>query len=193
MTRHAVHNGYADNTLVWDLTTPPSPVTGTGTAAYDVTVSGITGGPTSTYSSIRCGCSTRGSRPTSPGARTGGVRTTTGILFSTDTVRRNAGKVRVTLLLKAADGSRPAGTVGLWSNGRKIGSYTIRADDLGTKVVTLGPFRKAGVRKVYAAFQGDTVVPPLAVAHEDVHGALTPRVEPDTLFEQMFETDALLL
>ena len=82
------------------------------------------------------------------------MRTTTGILFSTGTVRRNAGKVSVTLLLKAADGTHPTGTVGLWSNGRKIGSYTVRAGDAGTKVVTLGPFRKAGVRKVYAALQG---------------------------------------
>ncbi len=156
LTRHAVRNGYADNTLVWDLATPPSPVTGTGTATYDVSVSGITGGPSASYSyQVRLFDPQVATDEPAPSTRpAAAVRTTTGILFSSTTARRNSSRITVTMLLKAADGTHPTGTVALWSNGRRIGSYQVRAGDDGTKVVTLGPFRKAGVRKVYAAYQG---------------------------------------
>ncbi len=150
LTRREVHTGYADNTLVWDLATPPSAVTGTGDATYDVMVSGITGGPASTYS-----YQVRLFDPlVAADEPAAAVRTTTGILLSSSTARLNSSKVTVTMLLKAADGTHPTGSVGLWSNGTRIGSYTFRAADAGTKVVTLGPFRRAGVRNVYAAFQG---------------------------------------
>jgi hypothetical protein len=49
VTRRAVANGYGDNTLVWDLRTPPAPVVGVANPTYTVKVSGIKGGSTSTY------------------------------------------------------------------------------------------------------------------------------------------------
>ena len=151
LTKRPVANGYADNTLVWDLGTPPAPVTGTGDATYTVRVTGITGGPTSSYAySVRLFDPTDDGDAPEPAA----VHTTTGILFSTTTARRNSTRVKVTMLLKAADGTHPTGTVGLWSNGTRIGSYALRTEDAGSKVVTLGPFRKAGIRRVYAAYQG---------------------------------------
>lgn len=50
LTRRPVATGYADNTLVWDLRTPPPAAHGVAAAAYGVTVSGIRGGRTSSYS-----------------------------------------------------------------------------------------------------------------------------------------------
>ena len=148
-TKRAVQNGYGDNTLVWDLATPPEPVVGTGEAAYDVTVSGITGGPSSSYT-----YRVRLFDPTVDVETSGPVRTTTGVLLSRTTARRNSTRIRVTMLVKAADGTQPTGTVALWSNGRRVGSYPVSAGDAGTRVVTLGPFRRAGVRKVYAVYRG---------------------------------------
>ncbi|MGI9156543.1 MAG: hypothetical protein ACR2FG_07895 [Marmoricola sp.] len=50
LTRRPVATGYADNTLVWDLRTPPAAVHGVAAPAYRVTVSGIKGAPTTSYS-----------------------------------------------------------------------------------------------------------------------------------------------
>jgi hypothetical protein len=49
LTRRAVASGYADNTLVWDLRTPPPVVHGVAAPTYTVKVTGIRGGPSSTY------------------------------------------------------------------------------------------------------------------------------------------------
>ena len=50
LTKRAVATGYANNTLVWDLRTPPPAVQGTSSPTYTVKVSGIRGGSSTTYS-----------------------------------------------------------------------------------------------------------------------------------------------
>ena len=107
-TKRAVQNGYGDNTLVWDLATPPEPVVGTDEAAYDVTVSGITGGPSSSYT-----YRVRLFDPTVDVETSAPVRTTTGILLSRTTARRKSTRIKVTMLVKARRRHPPDGHRGV--------------------------------------------------------------------------------
>jgi hypothetical protein len=156
LTRRPVATGYGDNTLVWDLRTPPPPVIGVAAPAYTVKVTGIKGGASSTYSyRVQLFDPTVAvETPTvAPPAQV--VSTTTRLKLSTLSAHVGSTRVKVTMTTTAANGSYPAGTLVLWRGGSRYGSYSLSAADQGVRTVTLTPFGTKGQRAVYVAFQAN--------------------------------------
>lgn len=159
VTRKAIANGYGDNTLVWDLKTPPAAVTGTGTSTYNVKVSGIKGGSSSTYSyQVKLFDPTLDAPAAKPPTTIAAspVATSSGIRLSSSTAKRRSTRVTVTITTTASDTSRPAGTLALWVAGRHYGDYSITKADNGTRKVRLKAFTTSGAKKVYVAFKANT-------------------------------------
>ncbi|MGN6250992.1 MAG: CAP domain-containing protein [Marmoricola sp.] len=151
--------GYADNTLVWQLATPPA-ATGATAHTYDVTVRGIAGARTSTYSySVRLFDPTWSdpawSSPVVP-ASTAGTPTRTAVRWGTAMrVRPASHRVRLhhrpRLAVVVAGHGTPQGRVVVRVDRHRVGSWQLRD---GRRSIRLPRTGHRGTHRVVVRYVG---------------------------------------
>lgn len=142
--------GYGDNTLVWQLA-QPQPATGSGAERYDVTVTGIAGARSSSYSySVRLFDPTwtdptwpddaASTRSTTTGASTSGAQIAAGrTAVHVHGARRVHHRAHPRLRIVVAGAGTPAGRVIVRVDGHRVGSWKLRD---GHRTVRLRPLHR---------------------------------------------------
>lgn len=150
VTVHRPVSGYGDNTLVWDLATPP-PASGATPQTYDVTVRGISGGPSSTYSyTVRLfdPSWTDPSWPASTASTRVAAERTSVALHAAHHIRRHQ---RARLHVVVDGTGTPTGRVVVRLDGRRIGAWSLHA---GARTVRLPALGRVGRHRVVVHYAG---------------------------------------